>query len=99
MAALVRRAVTLAAISDWQYRNLMVEMSTLGYRTHEPGDLARERPDKVTTIVERLTHAQGLDRVAVTAGLLPEEFRRLYLSDAAQDGDSPDADTVHEVHR
>ena len=36
MAALLRRASTLGVVTDWQYRNLMVEMSALGYRTKEP---------------------------------------------------------------
>ncbi|MFE0147847.1 ImmA/IrrE family metallo-endopeptidase [Nonomuraea sp. NPDC059007] len=86
MAALARKALTLAAISEWQYRNLMIEMSTLGYRTHEPGDIPRELPQTVPAAAQRLVAQHGLDRAAETAGLLAEEFTRLY---APQPG-SPD---------
>jgi Zn-dependent peptidase ImmA (M78 family) len=82
MAALVRRAVTLMAISEWQYRNLMVEMSTLGYRTHEPGVVASESPHRATRAAEQLTSLHGLDQAASLAGLLPDEFTALYLPDS-----------------
>lgn len=80
MAALARRAVTLATISEWQYRNLMIEMSTLGYRVHEPGAIVRECPRTVPVVASRLTQALGINHAAASAGLLPEEFRALYLS-------------------
>jgi Zn-dependent peptidase ImmA (M78 family) len=81
MAALLRRASTLGVISDWQYRNLMVEMSALGYRTQEPSDLVRENPQFVPTLVARLHDDRGyrLDQLADAASLLPDEFARLYL--------------------
>ncbi|MEU7004165.1 XRE family transcriptional regulator [Nonomuraea sp. NPDC046570] len=79
MAAVARKALTLAAISEWQYRNLMIEMSTLGYRTHEPGVIPRELPHAVPAAAQRLVAEHGLDRAAEIAGLLPEEFARLLL--------------------
>jgi Zn-dependent peptidase ImmA (M78 family) len=81
MAALLRRASTLGVVTDWQYRNLMVEMSALGYRTHEPGDLERENPEFITTLVAGLRDDRGyrLDQLADVAGLLPDEFRNFYL--------------------
>jgi len=89
MAALLRRASTLSVISEWQYRNLMVEMSALGYRTQEPTDLAREDPrffpDLVTDLLDNRGHS--LDQLADAAGLLPDEFTHLYIDDPR----SPDA--------
>lgn len=81
MAALLRRASTLGVISDWQYRNLMVEMSALGYRTQEPSQLVREDPRLVPELVADLLNEQGyqLGQVANAAGLLPDEFTRLYV--------------------
>jgi Zn-dependent peptidase ImmA (M78 family) len=81
MAALLRRASTLGVITDWQYRNLMVEMSALGYRTQEPSDLVRENPRFIPELVARLHDDRGchLDRLADASGLLPDEFVRLYL--------------------
>jgi Zn-dependent peptidase ImmA (M78 family)/transcriptional regulator with XRE-family HTH domain len=82
MAALLRRASTLGVITDWQYRNLMVEMSALGYRTQEPSDLVRESPRFIPALVARLRDDRGyhLDQLADAAGLLPEEFARLYMA-------------------
>jgi Zn-dependent peptidase ImmA (M78 family) len=83
MAALLRRAYTLAVVTDWQYRNLMVEMSALGYRTQEPGDLVREDPQLIPALIAGLRDSQGhhAEQLAEAAGLLPDEFARLYLSD------------------
>jgi Zn-dependent peptidase ImmA (M78 family) len=87
MASLARRALTLGRISDWQYRNLMVEMSALGYRTQEPGTLPPEHPLRLRTLVTRLEHDLGysLQQVADAVGLLPSELRSLYLADPTYD--------------
>ncbi|GAA4584825.1 ImmA/IrrE family metallo-endopeptidase [Planotetraspora phitsanulokensis] len=79
MAALARKALTLATISEWQYRNLIIEMSTLGYRTHEPGEIHRELPHMVPAAAQQLAHEHGLGHAAEQAGLLPEEFTLLFL--------------------
>lgn len=99
MAALARKALTLAAVSEWQYRNLMIEMSTLGYRTQEPGEIRRECPRTVTTAAERLVQAHGLDRAADLAGVLPEEFRLLFSLQAGHAGPLSGVDQSHEVSR
>jgi Zn-dependent peptidase ImmA (M78 family)/transcriptional regulator with XRE-family HTH domain len=85
MAAIARRAHTLGAISDWQYRQLNVELSTLGYRTAEPTTIAPEQPAAVGQLVRDLGSSQELrvtDLARIT-GLLEHEFTDLYLSDRA----------------
>jgi Zn-dependent peptidase ImmA (M78 family) len=91
MAALLRRAATLGVVTDWQYRNLMVEMSALGYRTQEPSDLVRENPRFVPGLVTRLRDQQGYrpEQLADVAGLLPDEFARLYVDNNDSTGVSP----------
>ena len=91
MAALLRRASTLGVISDWQYRNLMIEMSALGYRTQEPSDLIRESPRFIPALVARLRSDLGyhVNQLADAAGLLPDEFARLYLGDDDSNDASP----------
>lgn len=81
MMALLRRAVTLGAVTDWQYRNLVIEMSALGYRTSEPGTLLHEQPRFFRDLVTDLVHngQYTLDQLAAAAGLLPAEFRQLYI--------------------
>lgn len=93
MAALARRAVTLMAISEWQYRNLMIEMSTLGYRTHEPGAVVGEFPQRVARIAEQIARLCGLDQAASLTGLLPDEFCALYVPDAPLARESTESDT------
>lgn len=86
MWALLRRAHTLGAISDWQYRTLAVEMSSLGYRTNEPVKLDRERPNTVRAALDwQLQHGRDVTSLARSALLDPEEFARLYL-DAGHHG-------------
>ena len=81
MWALLRRAHTLGVLSDWQYRTLAVEMSSLGYRTTEPGELDAETPTAVTSMIAwHLDHGSEIADLARAACLTPDEFVRLYLS-------------------
>jgi Zn-dependent peptidase ImmA (M78 family)/transcriptional regulator with XRE-family HTH domain len=80
MWALLRRAHTLDQISDWQYRTLAVEMTSLGYRTTEPHALVPEQPTAVRAAIDwRLSHGSDVDSLARAAVLRPDEFTRLYL--------------------
>lgn len=86
MASLARRALDLGGLSDWQYRNIMIEMSVLGYRVQEPVAIEPECPSKVSELVEELTRKRGydLDQLAATAGLMRDEFEQLYLAKPSQ---------------
>ena len=83
MAAIARRAHTLGAISDWRYRQLNVELSTLGYRTAEPTTIASEQAAGVGQLVQELRSSRGLTiaELASITGLHEHEFTDLYLSD------------------
>lgn len=81
MWALLRRGHTLGVLSDWQYRSLAVEMSSLGYRTTEPGDMDAETPSAVNSIITwHLERGRDVSDLARAAMLSPEEFVALYLS-------------------
>jgi len=87
MAAIARRAHTLSVISDWQYRQLNIELSTLGYRTAEPAEFASEQPAAVAALISKLHSQQGLtvaDLARIT-GLQEQEFSELYLTDSVKD--------------
>ncbi|MFF3377768.1 ImmA/IrrE family metallo-endopeptidase [Streptomyces sp. NPDC002680] len=88
MAALIRRALSLGVVSEWQYRNLMVEMSALGYRTVEPVTVQRETPRYMTQVVTRLEQQHHLDlaHAAHLAGLGHEEFHEIYLCASSSSG-------------
>ncbi|WP_197288650.1 ImmA/IrrE family metallo-endopeptidase [Nocardia sp. NRRL S-836] len=80
MWALLRRAHTLSAISDWQYRTLTVEMSSLGYRTAEPLKLDAEKPGAVRAAVERqLSQGHDVESLAQASLLRIDEFTQLFL--------------------
>ncbi len=69
IAALVRRAHDLDAISDHQYRELNIALSTAGYRKHEPVDIAPDIPAVITaTLAEHLEH-EGPTAVAKRFGM------------------------------
>ncbi|MEU4351776.1 ImmA/IrrE family metallo-endopeptidase [Streptomyces sp. NPDC023838] len=80
MAALTRRAKSLGILTEWQYRELMVQMSALGYRTNEPVSIERETPRYLAEAVTRLRHQHHLDlsQAAHLAGLELEEFTEIY---------------------
>ncbi|UWE11939.1 ImmA/IrrE family metallo-endopeptidase [Actinacidiphila bryophytorum] len=88
MAALIRRALSLGVVTEWQYRNLMVEMSALGYRTIEPVTVQRESPRHIAHVVTRLEqqHHLGLTDAAHLAGLGREEFHEIYLCASSSSG-------------
>ncbi|MFI6352206.1 helix-turn-helix domain-containing protein [Streptomyces sp. NPDC050743] len=94
MAALIRRAVDLGVISEWQYRTLMVELSALGYRTNEPVVIRRETPRHIAHAVTRLEgqHHLSVTETAHLAGLGREEFHEIYLCASSPSGrkDVPD---------
>jgi Zn-dependent peptidase ImmA (M78 family)/transcriptional regulator with XRE-family HTH domain len=90
MSALLRRAQTLNAITEWQYRSAMIEMSALGYRTAEPVVLPGEQPHAVDALVSgTVDRLKSVEAAAHCARMLPEDFTRLY---APPDGaDDPSA--------
>jgi Zn-dependent peptidase ImmA (M78 family)/transcriptional regulator with XRE-family HTH domain len=84
MWALLRRAHTLGVASDWQYRTLAVEMSSLGYRTREPEPLEPERTTAVASIVAwHVGKGTEVTEMARLAYLTPDEFLSLYAPERA----------------
>jgi Zn-dependent peptidase ImmA (M78 family) len=89
MNALLRRALTLNAITEWQYRSVTVEMSALGYRTAEPIDIPAEVPRRVPELIKAARRrALSTEDLAAAVRLLPEDFAALYEHPAPQPPDS-----------
>jgi Zn-dependent peptidase ImmA (M78 family) len=80
MAALARRARDLALISDWQYRSLNVELSSLGYRTDEPGALPQEGPQRARRAISEWMSCQrySIEDLAERTFLSTEEFMEIF---------------------
>lgn len=80
MAALVRRARDLGAISDYRYKQLNIDLSAAGYRTREPATFLPERPILLPSALERrLGAGQSAEALASRAHMLTQELSDLYL--------------------
>jgi len=73
MAAIARRAWNVGRISEQQYKNIMIEISSRGWRKAEPHPIAAESPHLLASTVKRcldecqLTEEELADRLAVNA--------------------------------
>ncbi len=52
MAALIKRAADINAITQSRYKSLMVQLSKLGYRKKEPNPIPKEKPSLFKEILE-----------------------------------------------
>ena len=64
VAALNRRLFGVGMISDWQYRNLCIEIAKRGFRKHEPREAPRETSHILPSIFGEL-HEEGISRADV----------------------------------
>lgn len=73
VAALVRRLKDLDLLTEWHYRTLCVELSSKGYRTKEPEEVARETSQVLGKVFETL-RAEGISIKVVASDLqIPAE--------------------------
>jgi Zn-dependent peptidase ImmA (M78 family)/transcriptional regulator with XRE-family HTH domain len=81
-AALLRRAVDLAVITDSRYRSINTQMSALGWRTAEPEPLPSERCRLVPNLVHSAVRAVGgYEAAAAAAGTSEGNLRALLGND------------------
>lgn len=90
VAAFAYRSHKLGVISDWKYRDLCIEMSSLGYNRKEPNPIERERSvmwEKVLKAMwsERVSPA----RIAEQLGLPSSELNDLLFVDSVPSADAP----------
>jgi Zn-dependent peptidase ImmA (M78 family)/plasmid maintenance system antidote protein VapI len=81
IAALIRRARDLDAISDRQYRSLNEEMSKLGYRIHEPVPIPIEKPTLYKEIIDAYLGELNFSvaEIAELVALDEQDFRQQYF--------------------
>ncbi|MFD7732616.1 helix-turn-helix domain-containing protein [Kitasatospora phosalacinea] len=88
--ALTYRLHDLGMLSDWQYRTLCVELSKRGYRSGEPGGIARETSQVFDKVFKSLrSRGKGPSDIAADVHLNPDELSRYVfgLAITAQDGE------------
>ena len=81
-AALLRRAVDLAVITESRYRTLNTQMSALGWKTAEPDPLVAETPSVVPGLLSAAIDGAGdVDAAAAMAGTTSANLRDLLGDD------------------
>lgn len=79
MAAIIRKARDVDAISDHDYKQLNIALSTAGYRTNEPIPLHEELPSLVTRAVDQhLREGELIEQLADRALMTVNEFTNVY---------------------
>ncbi|MFD0818496.1 ImmA/IrrE family metallo-endopeptidase [Micromonospora zhanjiangensis] len=77
-AALLRRAVDLAVITESRYRSVSAQISALGWQSAEPEPLPADRPQLVPNIIDAaVAKAGSLDAAAAAAGTTTANLRAL----------------------
>ncbi len=80
IAALVRRARDVGAITDYAYRDLNIELSASGHRKQEPVTVQREQPTLIErTVAMRQAKGELLASIAADALITVEELKSRYL--------------------
>lgn len=80
IAALVRRARDVGAITDYAYRDLNIELSASGYRKNEPVAVRREHPAAIKrAVAARQARGESLASIAADALITVDELERRYL--------------------
>ena len=92
MIAMCHRLHELEALSDWQYKSLIVEMSKRGYRTYEPDGAPRETslvlPKLLTSLYQedKLTRARIAEKLAIPASDLEHLLFSLVMTGVSGGG-------------
>lgn len=69
MFATCHRFHELGLLSDWHYKGLCIEMSKLGYRTHEPDGVPRETSLILPKLLGDLYQEEGMSRSRIAEEL------------------------------
>jgi Zn-dependent peptidase ImmA (M78 family) len=68
VSALAYRLHDIGLLTDWHYRTLMIQMSSLGYRTTEPDPIQRETSQVLSKVFKSMRE-KGWTRTRLAAEL------------------------------
>jgi Zn-dependent peptidase ImmA (M78 family)/transcriptional regulator with XRE-family HTH domain len=74
--AIIRRARDLGFISSERYRSLSIQLSSQGWRTNEPVEVADEKPLLLSQALRKVYGNQAVARASHDVGAAPEWIRR-----------------------
>lgn len=83
MAALIKKAADSSAITPSRYKSLMVQMSKLGYRKHEPNPIAKEKPTLFKEIIDvymTKRNLKNLEEVANAANIGVDVLKNFFYT-------------------
>jgi len=69
VASLVYRMHAIGALTDYNYRNLYIELTKRGYRTKEPNECPRESSAVLPKLLAYLYKEEGMTRGAIAREL------------------------------
>lgn len=98
-SALARRLHDVGLLTDWHYRTLMIQMSSLGYRTTEPNPIQRETSQVLSKVFSSMrergwTRARLAEELGVhTSDIDALVFGLAFVALSGGRAERPEADT------
>lgn len=84
LAALIRRAHDASLITETEYRNWSIQLSTAGMHRREPEPTERENPSALATAIHgALNNGASVDELASRAYMYPREFELTFLQETS----------------
>jgi Zn-dependent peptidase ImmA (M78 family)/DNA-binding XRE family transcriptional regulator len=81
VAALAYRLHALTVLSDWRYRQLCIQISKEGFRTHEPQPVPRETSQVLNKVFKALRHeGVGIAQLARDLRMYPRDLEELVFN-------------------
>ncbi|CAM3296568.1 XRE family transcriptional regulator [Pseudomonas floridensis] len=78
LAAMAYRFNSLGLVSEWNYRNLCIDIAKSGYRTNEPEPMERETSQLLTKVLDALqSRKQGRREIAESLSVSIDEINSL----------------------
>ncbi|NMZ24830.1 ImmA/IrrE family metallo-endopeptidase [Pseudomonas proteolytica] len=78
LVAIAYRFNSLGLVSEWNYRNLCIEIAKHGYRTNEPEPMERETSQLLTKVLDILhSRKQGRREIAESLSISTDEINAL----------------------
>lgn len=95
VGAIVRRARDLGVISPARYRSLSIQISSQGWRSNEPVDVAQETPALFRQALAKVYGKHAVSRASDEYGIEPALIQRwLGTAEASEINASPERDNV-----
>lgn len=93
VGAITRRAKDLKIISNERYRSLSIQLSSAGWRTNEPVEVADEKPLLLVQALKRAFGSQSVARASHVVGCAPQWILR-WTHGTDTDGTAVDTNVV-----